>query len=71
MVVRIPKRVAKEADVSEGDTMEIETEEGWIQLRHSRKKIPSLRELVAQTTAENRYEAVEAGPEQGKETAEW
>jgi antitoxin MazE len=71
LAVRIPKIVAQEAGVSEGDPIEIEAEEGRIQLRRSRKKIPSLKELVAQITPENRYDAVDAGAERGKEKVEW
>lgn len=71
LAVRIPKVVAKEAGVSEGDPLEIEVEEGRIQLRRSRRRTPTLKELVAQITTANRYAEVETHVERGKERIEW
>lgn len=71
LAVRIPKRVAEEAGVGEGDPVEIEAQEGRIQLKRRPRKIPTLKALVAQITAENRYEVVESGAERGKEKVEW
>jgi len=70
LAVRIPKLVAEEAGVREGDPIIIEAAEGHIQLRR-RTAVPTLRELVAQITAENRYDEVSAGPERGRERVEW
>lgn len=71
LAIRIPKVVAQEAGVSEGDPIEIEAENGRIQLRRRQRKVPTLKELVAQITPENRYDALESGAERGKEILEW
>jgi hypothetical protein len=33
--------------------------------------MPTLKELVAQITPENRYDEIPSGPERGKERLEW
>jgi antitoxin MazE len=71
LAVRIPKPVAEEAGVCEGDPILIEAVEGRIQLRRRKAKVPTLRELVAQITPSNRYEEVKTGPVRGKEDVEW
>lgn len=70
MAVRISKPVAEEAGVREGDPVVIEAAAGEISLRR-RERIPTLKELVAQITAENRYDELAAGAERGKESVEW
>jgi antitoxin MazE len=70
LAVRIPKPLAEEAGVREGDPILIEAADGLIRLR-PKKRIPSLRELVSQITPENRYDETETGFERGKETVEW
>jgi antitoxin MazE len=70
LAIRIPKLVAEEAGVSEGDPIELEAERGEIKLRR-REKIPTLRQLVSQITPENRHGETLTGSEVGKETAEW
>ncbi|HET6181604.1 MAG TPA: AbrB/MazE/SpoVT family DNA-binding domain-containing protein [Candidatus Sulfotelmatobacter sp.] len=71
LAIRIPKPVAEEAGVREGDPIVIEAEEGRIHLRRSKPRIPTLRELVAQITPENRYQEIQVGPASGKEEVEW
>jgi len=71
LAVRIPKPVADEAGVSEGDPIIIEAEKGSIRVRRRQPSVPSLRELVSKINAENRYEALESGPARGREQAEW
>jgi len=71
LAIRIPKPLAEEAGVREGDPMEIEAAEGRIQLRRRKPKIPSLRELVAQISPENRYDEVQTGRARGKENVDW
>jgi len=71
LAVRIPKPVAEEAGVREGDPIVIEAKDGRIQVRRRRQKVPDLRELVAQITKENRYEEVKTGHARGKEHVEW
>ena len=71
LAVRIPKPIADEARLKTGDRLDIEvTEQGSVQL-HRVGKIPTLAELVAQITPENRYPEIAAGPEVGKEAVEW
>lgn len=71
LAVRIPKAVAEEAGVREGDPIIIEPAEGGIRVRRRRQRVPTLRELVARMNAENRYPDIETGPDRGKEIVEW
>ncbi len=70
LAVRIPRTVAQRARMEEGDTIEIEALKGRVELRRV-ETIPTLKELVAQITPENRYAETTAGKEQGKEIIEW
>jgi antitoxin MazE len=70
LAVRIPKPVAEAAGVREGDAIVIEADEGHIRVRR-KQRVPSLKELVAQITPENRYEEIPSGPPRGKESVEW
>jgi antitoxin MazE len=70
LAVRIPKPVAEAAGVREGDPIVIEADEGHIKVRR-RERVPTLKELVAQITAENRYEEIPSGAARGKESVEW
>ena len=71
LAVRIPRPIADEAKLKEGDSLEIEVSvDGAVQLRRV-GKIPTLDQLVAQISPENRYEEILTGPEVGKETVEW
>ena len=71
LAVRIPKPVADQAKLKAGDALEIEVAgEGAVQV-HRVGKVPTLAQLVAQITPENRYDEIPAGPEVGKELVEW
>lgn len=70
LAIRIPKPIAEMAGVSEGDPVVLEAARGQIKLVRS-ERIPTLKELVAQITPENRYEEISTGPERGKEIVEW
>ena len=70
LAVRIPKPLAEEAGLSEGDRVLLEAADGQIELRQA-DRIPTLQELVAQITAENRYSEISTGRERGKEMLEW
>jgi antitoxin MazE len=72
LAVRIPKPVADQANLKEGDPLEIEVADpgGSLYLRRA-GKIPTLAELVAQITPENRYAEISTGSEVGKEAVEW
>lgn len=70
LAVRIPKPVAQEAGVCEGDPIVIEAHNGHISVRRQ-QRVPTLRELVAKITSENRYKEIAGGPDRGGEEVEW
>ncbi len=70
LAVRIPKPAIEKARLKEGDSLEIESSEGQIELRRV-SHVPTLRQLVAQITPENRYGEISTGAERGKEIVEW
>jgi antitoxin MazE len=58
LAIRIPKRLIKEAELKEGDWLEVEAvADGCIRLRRT-DDVPTLDELIAQITPENRYSEV-------------
>ncbi len=70
LAVRIPRAVAEQARLQEGDAIVIDVSEGHVELRPA-ERIPTLAELVAQITAQNRYDETDWGPDVGKEIVEW
>ncbi|HTX42911.1 MAG TPA: AbrB/MazE/SpoVT family DNA-binding domain-containing protein [Acidobacteriaceae bacterium] len=71
LAVRIPKPIAEEARLREGDPLEIQVApEGGVRLVRV-GKVPTLAQLVSQITPENRYEEIPSGRETGKEAVEW
>lgn len=71
LAVRIPKAIAEEAELKEGDSLEIEVSpEGSLHLVRV-ARTPTLAQLVSRITPENRYEEISAGPEVEKEAVEW
>jgi antitoxin MazE len=71
LAIRIPKPVIEQAKLKEGDSLEIEASaEGRLELRRA-SKIPTLAQLVAQITPENRYSEISTGEEVGEEIIEW
>jgi antitoxin MazE len=70
LAVRIPKTIAEQARLQEGDPILIEALEGRVELRPA-EKIPTLEELVAQITPENRQPETKWGPAAGKEIIGW
>lgn len=66
LAVRIPKPVAEQARLQEDDAVSIEVMKGRVKLRCA-ERIPTLEELVAQITPENRYGEIDWGPAVGKE----
>lgn len=71
LAVRIPKLTAEEAGVGEGDPVSIEVADGCIRVRPNQPRVPTLQELVAQITPENRYAEVKTGRSRGKEKVDW
>ncbi len=71
LAVRIPKAVAEEAKLREGDSLDIEVSaDGAVEL-HRVGRVPTLAQLVSQITPENRYQEISTGREVGKESVEW
>jgi antitoxin MazE len=65
--VRLPKSVALEAKVEEGDTVDVSVRNGAIVIRRSRKT-HSLDQLVAKITPRNRHGESDWGAPVGHET---
>jgi antitoxin MazE len=71
LAVRIPQVIAKDVHFKEGDAVELTTtEEGHLEIRR-RSPVPSLSELVARITPENRHGEISTGKSLGKESIEW
>jgi antitoxin MazE len=71
LAIRIPKSILQEAKLKEGDSLEIAAAgDGRLEVRRP-SRIPSLSQLVAQITPENRYPEISTGPGIGKENVEW
>jgi antitoxin MazE len=70
LAVRIPKAVAQQARIREGDPILIEARKGRIELRPA-ERIPTIEELVSQITKASRYEETDWGHDRGKEIVEW
>ena len=70
LAVRIPKVIAQQARLEEGDALVIEVAGEQVSLRRI-PDVPTLQELVAQITPDNRYEEVSSGTEIGRERVEW
>ena len=71
LAVRIPKPIADGAHLQQGDPLEIAVAADGVVQMHRVGKIPTLAQLVAQITPENRYAEVSVGPEIGREAGEW
>lgn len=56
--------------MNQPDANRTKTADGKIE-PHYAEKVPSLEQLVAQITPENRHEETKWGPEQGREKIEW
>jgi antitoxin MazE len=67
LAVRIPKAVAEELRLEEGDSIVIEASEGRIELRRG---YPTMEELVSEITPENCHGEIDWGPDVGKEIVE-
>jgi antitoxin MazE len=71
LAIRIPKSVLEEANLKEGDALEIETAaDGRLELRRA-TEIPTLAQLISKITPENQYGEILTGVEVGKEVVEW
>lgn len=64
--LRLPKSVAREAQLDEGDTVDVSVDNGTIVVRPSRPRY-SLDELVGRITARNRHSESDWGAPAGYE----
>jgi antitoxin MazE len=64
--LRLPKSVAREAQLDEGDTVQVSVDNGAIVIRPSRPRY-SLDELVRRITPKNRHDESEWGGPLGDE----
>jgi antitoxin MazE len=64
--LRLPKSIAREAQVDEGDTVDVSVRNGAIVIRPSRPTY-SLRQLVAKITPRNRHDDTDWGVPVGDE----
>lgn len=70
LAVRIPQMIAKDVHIKKGDAIELTVEEDKIEVRKVSRG-PTLAELVAQITPENRHDEVSTSLPTGKELIEW
>jgi antitoxin MazE len=70
LAVRIPKAIAQEARIREGDAILIKAAKNRIEFVRA-ERIPTLKELVAKITPENRHGETDWGPDVEKEIVEW
>jgi antitoxin MazE len=64
--VRIPKAVAKDAEIREGASVDLRMEDGRVVIVPV-KKTYTLEELVSRITAKNRHPETDWGPPVGRE----
>ncbi len=69
LAVRIPKTVAREAGLHEGDAVEVAARSGRVIVKRARKE-PTLKELLARITSENLHHETDWGRPTGKEVIE-
>ena len=70
LALRIPRTIAKDAGLEERDAVELSSsEEGRIEIRRV-SVAPTLTELVARITPENRHEEIPVGRPAAKEQLE-
>ena len=71
LAIRIPKPIADDAHLQLGDPLEIAVAADGVLQVHRVGELPTLAQLVAQITPENRYAEVSPGQEIGREVVEW
>jgi antitoxin MazE len=71
LAIRIPKPIADDARLQLGDPLEIAVAADGVVQMHRIGEVPTLAQLVAQITPENRYAEIPLGPEIGREAVEW
>lgn len=69
MAVRLSKGVIEKARFTEGEDLSIEAAAGRVTIRRAERE-PTLEELVARITPENRHGEISCGPAVGREVLE-
>lgn len=64
--LRLPKAVAQEAEIGDGDTVDVSVQNGAIVIRPAKARY-SLDELVARITPKNRHPETDWGKPAGRE----
>lgn len=67
LAIRIPKMLAREALLDEHSPLDLTLVDGKIVLTLLPSPVPSLEELLARVTDENRHGEVDTGPPVGRE----
>ena len=67
LAVRLPKHVARAAFFKAGTPVVIRQERQGVVIALHNSREPTLEELIAQITPENRYEKIDWGPRRGNE----
>jgi antitoxin MazE len=66
LALRIPRNLAAEANVQDGDAVEVSVENGALVIRPARKRY-TIEELVADMTGDDRHRETDWGKPVGKE----
>ena len=66
LALRIPKNLAAEANVQDGDAVDVSVENGALVIRPARKRY-TIEELVADMRRDNRHDETDWGKPVGKE----
>lgn len=69
--IRIPKALADEIGLRDGDLVDVFAERGEIVLRPARAPRYRIEDLVAAITDENLHPLIDVGPPVGREIVEW
>lgn len=67
LALRVPRHMAEEVGLSAGSAVELRVEAGGLAVSPVVDEEPTLAELVAQITEENRHELIDFGRPVGKE----
>ncbi len=71
LAVRVPKVIAEDAKLRAGDKLVMNVDEQGVLRLQKASKVPTLAQLVAKITPENRYDEVSWGRETKREAVEW
>jgi len=67
LAVRIPRSFANEVGFAQDSAVELSLEKGRLCVKPAAKPWPTLRQLLAKVTPENRHGEVNTGPAKGNE----